>query len=312
MTGIFVSLVAPAHNEADNLQLFCRQIFAELKKITDRFEIIVVDDGSTDKSFPLLVKLKKSFTQIRIVRLRRSYGQTAALMAGFGQAQGQIIVTMDADLQQNPKDIKKIIDPIIKHGVDAVSGKRPVQKRALIYTIISRVEKYLIRAWLKIDLEDTNVSPNAYKREALKDINLVGEMHRFLIPLLALKGYQIASVPTDLRSRRAGQSNYKPTKAVKGFLDLLMVKFWHDYSVRPIHFFGGLGLSLIFFGGLTGIFVFIRKFVFDLTLFNVSFLLLSIFLILIGLQCFIFGILADVLVRIYFKNTPNYQIDKVL
>ena len=137
-------------------------------------------------------------------------------------------------------------------------------------------------------------------------------MHRFLVPILFWKGYQVKAVPVSFHKRHAGQSNYKPTKAIRGFLDLFIVKFWQDYSARPMHFLGGLGLSLVGTGGLIGIFVIIRKFIFHLSLFNVSLLLLAIFLFIVGLQFFIFGILADIMVKTFYQDKPNYEIKSVL
>jgi len=309
--NLSLSIVAPAHNEIGNLKLFCQKSITSLKKITSKFEIIIIDDGSTDGSFKLLKKLKKQFAKLKAIRLRRCSGQTAALMAGFKKAKGNVIITIDADLQQDPKDIKKLVSKIIS-GADVVSGKRPKQKRAAIYILISMVEKLLIRLLLSANLPDTNVSPNAYRKETLNDINLVGEMHRYLVPILFWQGYKVESVNVSFHKRHSGQSNYKPTKAIKGFLDLFIVKFWQDYSARPIHFFGSIGLSLSFLGTLIGIITTIRKFAFHLTRFNVELLLLSVFLIIIGIQFFIFGILADIMTRIYFKNKSDYQIESVL
>ena len=284
---------------------------AAAKKVAADFELIMVDDGSTDNSWQILNQHHQSDARIKGVRLRRRSGQTAALMAGFYQARGKIVVTIDADLQQDPKDIVRLVRAI-KRGADVVSGRRPLQQRAWFNQIISLSEKLLIRLLLKIDIADTNVSPNAYRKEVLEGVNLFGEMHRYLVPLLAWRGYKVVTVPVAFASRRAGQSKYRHSKAIRGFLDLLVVKFWQDYSVRPIQLFGRGGLMLIFLGLLTGLLTVIRKFVFNLTLFNVSLLLLSIFLIIIGLQFFIFGILADVMARIYYKDAKDYQIAEVL
>ncbi len=306
-----ISIIAPAFNEAQNLNLLIKKTISAVKKITSTFELIIIDDGSTDDSWSILKKQKLKYSQLKAIRFRRRSGQTAALMAGFRQAKGDIIVTIDSDLQQDPKDIRKLINHI-KKGSDVVSGQRPKQTRAFIYSFISTIEKLLIKLLLKIDIKDTNVSPNAYKSKILKEINLYGEMHRYLVPMLSWQGYQVDTVPVSLHPRHKGQSKYKPTKAIKGFLDLLILKFWQDYSARPIHFFGGLGLVIFSLGFITGLITVIRKFIFHLSLFNVSLLLLAIFLCLIGLQFFIFGILADIVTRLYFKNTSNYQIEKVL
>lgn len=311
MTIKSLSLVIPAFNEQDNLAILAKKTSQALKKITPNFEIILVDDGSTDNSFSLLKKLKETYPKLKVVRLRRRSGQTAALMAGFNQATGDIIVTIDADLQQDPNDVSKLVKAISKK-VDIVTGVRPVQKRSFIYAFISLVEKFLIRKLLNINLSDYNISPNAYKKQVLKDIKLYGEMHRFLVPILFWRGYKVKAVPVSFHKRHAGTTKYKPTKAIRGFLDLFIVKFWQDYSARPIHILGGLGLSLAGLGGLIGLITIIRKFIFAQTLFNVSLLLLAIFLFIVGLQFFIFGILADIMVKTYYQNKQSFDIKEVL
>lgn len=311
MKDYSLSLVIPAHNEQDNLELLVEQTNQALKRITNKYEIIIVDDGSTDKSIQALSNLKKIYSKLSVIKLRRRSGQTAALMAGFSHAKGKIIVTIDADLQQDPQDISKLVKAINKN-TDVVTGVRPQKDRSLIYSFISSIEKLLIKKLLGINLADFNVSPNAFKAASLKDIQLFGEMHRFLVPILLWRGYRVKAIPVSFHQRHAGESKYKPTKAIRGFLDLFIVKFWQDYSARPMHILGGLGLSLVGIGGLIGLFTAIRKFVFHLSLFNVSLLLLTIFLFIIGLQFFILGILADIMVRTYYQSKKSFDIERVL
>lgn len=311
MKPINFSIVAPAFNESQIFPQFIVKTYSVAKKITADFELIIVDDGSTDNSWSVLRRYCQKYPRLKAIRLRRRSGQTAALMAGFHHAQGKVIITIDADLQQDPQDMVKLLAKI-DQGADVVSGRRPFRKRQLINRFITGVEKLLLKFLLKIDLADTNVSPNAYRRETLSGINLFGEMHRYLVPLLKWRGFKVVTVPVSLRPRQAGISKYKHSKAVRGFLDLLMVKFWQDYSVRPIQLFGRAGLILIALGLLIGLLTVVRKFIFHLALFNLSLLLLAIFLIIIGLQFFIFGILADIMARIYYQTTPDYQIAEVL
>jgi glycosyltransferase involved in cell wall biosynthesis len=311
MSKYKISLVAPAYNEQGNLKLLVSKITSSLKKLTPKYEIIIVDDGSTDNSITVLKNLKKTYPSLKIIKLRRRSGQTSALMAGFKHAQGEIIVTIDADLQQDPQDILKLVKAIDKN-TDVVTGVRPHQNRSFIYSLISSIEKLLIKTLLGIDLADFNVSPNAFKSSSLNDVQLFGEMHRFLVPILSWKGYQVKAVPVSFHQRHTGQSKYKPTKAIRGFLDLFIVKFWQDYSARPMHVLGGLGLSLVAIGGLIGLFTAIRKFIFHSSLFNVSLLLLTVFLFIIGLQFFILGILADIMVRTYYQNKQSFDIEQVL
>lgn len=310
--AIKISLVAPAHNETGNLPEFIKKTVAALKKITSDFEIIIIDDGSTDNSFELLKKIKQSTAELKAIRLRRRYGQTAALMAGFNQVKGEIVVVLDADLQQDPNDIKKLITPILNGKADVVSGQRQKRQHGFSIKLIALIEKYLNRLFLGIKLSDTAVSPNAYKKETLTDLNLYGEMHRFLVPILFWRGWRVVEVPVAHYPRKSGQSKYKATKAIGGFLDLLIVKFWQDYSARPIRLFGSIGLILIALGSILGIEEAIRKLVFHLSIYNRTLPLLAAFLAIVGIQFLILGILADIMVRIYYQNKPEDIVESII
>lgn len=307
-----ISLVAPAYNEVGNLPEFIKKSVSALKKITPDFEIIIIDDGSTDGSFELLKKIKQSTAELKAIRLRRRSGQTAALIAGFNQAKGEIVVVLDADLQQDPDDIKKLITPILNREADVVSGHRQKRKHSLFIKLIAWIERIFNRLFLRIKLYDTAVSPNAYKKETLTDLNLYGEMHRFLVPILSWRGWRIAEVPVAHYPRKSGQSKYKATKAIGGFLDLLIVKFWQDYSARQIRLFGSIGLFLIGLGSILGIEEAIRKLVFHLSIYNRTLPLLAAFLAIVGIQFLILGILADIMVRIYYQNKPEDIIESVI
>lgn len=307
-----LSIIAPAYNEAENLVPLVKKISQAVKKLTDNFEIIIIDDGSTDDSLQVLKNLKKDLPQLRAIRLRRKSGQTAALMAGFSFAQKEIVVVLDADLQQDPNDIGKLIVPIIAGKADVVSGRRQKRKHSLIVRFIAATGHFLRRKFLNIAIKDTAVSPNAYKREALVDLDLYGEMHRFLVPILYWRGFKVVEVDVPHYARVAGKSKYGVTKALRGFLDLLIVKFWQDYSARPIHVFGTIGLILIAIGLPLGIEEAIRKLVFHQSIINRTLPLFASFTVMLGTQFLVFGILADILIRIYFKQKPNYHIEAVI
>lgn len=312
MVKTCISLVAPAHNEAGNLPEFIKRSELALKKITADYEIVIVDDGSTDGSWESLLKLKAKFSKLKAVRLRRRSGQTAALMAGFELVKGEIVVVMDADLQQDPADISRLTEPIIAGKVEVVSGRRVKRRHDLAILTISAVERLLNRWLLGVTLHDTAVSPNAYKRECLNNIYLYGEMHRFLVPILIWRGYRAIEIPVKHYPRTAGKSHYGAAKAVGGFLDLLIVKFWQDFSSRPIRLFGNIGLILIAFGSLIGIEEAVRKLVFGLSIYNRTLPLLAAFLVIVGIQILIFGILADIMVRIYYQNKPEDTVESVI
>ncbi|KKU14480.1 MAG: Glycosyl transferase, group 2 family protein [Microgenomates group bacterium GW2011_GWC2_45_8] len=307
-----ISIVVPAHNEEKNLGEFIGQAAAAVKKITNDFEIIIVDDGSTDGSLAVLKQQKVKFTQLKIIRMRRRCGQTAAIMAGFELAKGKIVVVLDADLQQDPADIAKLIKPIIDDQAEVVSGRRQKRKHSIFIKLIASFERWFNRIFLGIKLYDTAVSPNAYKRIVLTDLNLYGEMHRFLVPILFWRGWRIVEVPVAHYPRKFGQSKYKATKAVGGFLDLLIVKFWQDFSSRPIRLFGTIGLWLMLIGGLIGLEEAARKLIFHLSIYNRTLPLLAAFLAIVGIQFLILGILADIMVRIYYQNKPEDLVEKII
>lgn len=307
-----ISIVAPAHNEAGNLQEFIRKTIAALKKITAEFEIIIVDDGSTDNTPVILLAIKAKLPELKIIRLRRRCGQTAALMVGFNFASKDIVVVMDADLQQDPKDISKLINPIIKNQADVVSGLRVKRQHSILIRMIAAIEKRFNRWLLGIKLNDTAVSPNAYKKVCLNNLNLYGEMHRFLVPILVWRGYRVVEVPVNHYPRHAGVSHYKATKALGGFLDLLIVKFWQDFSSRPIRLFGSIGLTLIGLGSIIGIEEAMRKLLFNLSIYNRTLPLLAAFLAIVGIQFLILGILADIMVRIYYQNKPEDNVESII
>jgi len=308
---VFISVVVPAHNEVDNLKLFCQKTFPIIRKITSQFEVIIIDDGSTDKSWSLLKKLKKNYSKLKAIRLRRQSGQTACLMVGFSHAQGEIIVTIDADLQQDPADITRLINAL-GQKTDVVSGYRDLRSRPFANRFISRVEYFLVRLLLGIDVKDSGVSPNVYRREVLQDINLFGEMHRYLVPILIWRGFKVKTISITIHKRHAGKSKYKTTKAIKGFLDLLIVKFWQDYSTRPIHFFGTIGLLLIAIGTILGATEAIKKLVFNISIFDSTIPLLAAFLAIVGIQFLILGILADIMIRTYYKDKSEHKIRSVI
>lgn len=307
-----ISVVVPAHNEAANLTLLVEKTSKAVSKITKDFEIIIVDDGSTDNSLATLKKLKKTVPQLKAIRLRRKSGQTASLMAGFDYASKDIVVVLDADLQQDPADIKKIVDPIISGQAEVVSGNRQKRKHSPIVRFIAMTGHALRKKLLNIAIKDTAVSPNAYKKETLVELDLYGEMHRFLVPILYWRGFRVLEVPVPHYARHSGKSKYNASKAVRGFLDLLIVKFWQDYSARPIHVFGTIGLALIAIGVPIGIEEAIRKLVFHQSIINRTLPLFATFTVMLGTQFLVFGVLADVLIRIYYKDKKNFYIEEII
>lgn len=310
MKKIKYSIVATCFNEEKNLDIFVKEVAEVMKKIPGGFEIIVVDDGSIDKSFSVLSALKKKYSQLVIIKLRRNFGQSAATLAGFNQVQGKIIIALDADLQNDPEDIPLLLEKI-KQGFEVVSGWRHKRPTGLLYKIILKIGEYLRKLVIGFEFHDAASTPNAYKKETLQNLELYGEMHRFLVPILYWQGYKVCEVKVKHRMRKYGQSHYSFFKSFRGFLDLLLVKFWQSYATRPIQVFGVLGLFFSFIGFLLGLEEAVRKLVFGLSIYNRTLPLLAVFLVILGVQFIAIGILADIMVRNYYKDRNTYFIEKI-
>ncbi len=304
-----VSVVIPVYNEEENVEL----VFRKNKDVLDRmklaYEIIFVDDGSKDKTFQNLCRIKD--THVKIIRFRRNFGQTAAMDAGFKAAKGKIIISMDGDLQNDPEDIPRLIAKL-KEGYDVVCGWRKDRKDSLLKHIISRGANVLRKVIINDHIHDSGCSLKAYKKECFDDLDLYGEMHRFIPALLEWKGFKVTEMVVKHHPRKYGKSKYTMKRVLKGFLDMLVLKFWMQYSTRPIHLFGGLGVLTAFLGAATGIYLTIMKIFYGVPIGNRPLLLLAILLVIVGSQFLIFGVLADILVKIYYKDNKNYSIERIV
>lgn len=306
-----ISVVAACFNEEKTLPVFCQEIIRVMAKMKKAYELIVVDDGSQDQSFTILCQLKKKYSYLKIIKLRRNFGQSAATLAGFKEAKGKIIVALDSDLQNDPADIPLLLKKL-EEGYDVISGWRYKRQISLFYSLVLKMGEILKKWIVGFQLHDAASTPNAYKREALEDLELYGEMHRFLVPILAWQGWKVAEIKVNHRQRKYGQSKYSYFKSFRGFLDLLLVKFWHSYSSRPIHIFGTLGLFFSFLGLMIGIEEAVRKLIFGLSIYNRTLPLLAVFLIILGVQFIGLGILADIMARNYYKDKATFCIEKIV
>jgi glycosyltransferase involved in cell wall biosynthesis len=301
-----LSIVIPVFNEEANLV----PLFDELKTALSTYkacEIVFVDDGSTDSSFSILKKIQESNKQVKVIRFRRNFGQTAALAAGFKYAEGDVIVTMDADCQNDPADIPKLLAKI-DEGHDLVSGWRYDRKdRLLSRRLPSRIANFLISWTTDVKLHDYGCTLKAIKKEVAKSITLYGELHRFIPAVASWMGVNIAEVKVNHRSRHLGQSKYGISRTFRVLLDLITVKFLLSYSGRPIHFFGLPGLVCGFFGFLLALYMTIERLFFGIALANRPLLLFAVLLILIGIQFIVFGLLAELQTRTY-HETQNKSI----
>lgn len=311
---IEISIIIPLLNEAENLKLLYAQLQQLLNAWHRSAEVILVDDGSTDDSFAILKRLQAQDDRIRVIRLRRNFGQTAAFSAGFNFARGDVVVTMDGDLQNDPSDIPRLLEKI-DEGYDIVSGWRiNRQDKFLTRRLPSQVANKLISKVTGVKLHDYGCSLKAYRREVIANTKLYGEMHRFIPALAKWMGVQVAEVPVSHAPRQFGRSKYGLGRTVRVILDLLTVKFLLDYATRPIQLFGLLGLLAFTSGSVLGFYLAIVRLFFNQPLGDRPLLLLAVLLVVIGVQLIIMGLLGELVVRTYHETQgkPIYVVKEVL
>lgn len=308
----YLSVVIPVYNEEKNVAQLHRELSEALQKVKLRHEIIFVDDGSRDGTFAALKQVYSSNPNVRVVRLRRNFGQTAAMSAGLGHAKGDVIVTMDGDLQNDPADIPALLDKI-REGFDVVSGWRFKRKDALLSKVLpSLLSNWLARVLTGVHIHDYGCSLKAYRREAVSGLRLYGEMHRYIPAIVAMDGYSVAEVRVNHRPRAHGKSKYDLTRLMKGLLDLLYIKFWTTYGTRPLHLFGLLGFFQYFLAFL----IFAEQLVkaFLIRSLNIGpLLLLSVMLVITGTLFILFGFLGEIMIRTYYAGAGEpYAVESVL
>jgi glycosyltransferase involved in cell wall biosynthesis len=313
----YLSIVIPIFNEVDNIDPLVAEIAAALKDLT--YEIIAIDDGSTDGSFEALRRLNALDSRVRAVRFRRNFGQTPAFAAGFDLARGEWVATIDADLQNDPGDIPAMLVKA-EEGHDIVSGWRVQRKDAFIMRKLpSRIANWLIGKVTGVTIHDYGCSLKIYHREVAKNVRLYGELHRFIPAVASSMGIRVAEMPVNHRARTRGESKYTglfktATRSMKVFLDLLTVRFLLSYSTRPIYVFGGLGLLSSFTGVLIGSYLTYAKLVHGEALADRPLLMLAILLVMVGVQFVTLGFLSELVMRTYHESQkkPIYAIREVL
>ncbi len=296
-----LSVVIPVYNEAENLLPLCSDVTDALLGLRGPFEILFVDDGSTDGSAELLRELARKEETIKVIALRRNFGQTAAMMAGIDQARGEVIVVMDGDGQNDPADIPALLDKLAE-GHDVVSGWRRDRKDGWLRVFLSRMANALISRVSGLRLHDYGCSLKAYRRQAIESVRLYGEMHRFIPIYASWWGARVTEIPVNHRPRLGGRSKYGLERIVKVFLDLLVVQFLGRYETKPIYVFGGFGLVCWGISLLSGCYAVYRK-IFDDTSFILTPLpLLSVMTFITGVLSILMGFLAELLVRTYYES----------
>ncbi len=310
-----LSVVIPVFNEEESLGPLREQLMVALVSLHRSFEIIFVDDGSTDGSFRELRNIADAEPCVRVIRFRRNFGQTAALQAGIEYSRGETIVFIDADLQNDPGDIGRLLTKL-EEGYDVVSGWRANRQDSLLTrTIPSRLANGLISKVTGVRLHDYGCTLKAYRRDVIGGVKLYGEMHRFIPAFAALAGASVAELPVAHHGRRFGQSKYGLTRTFRVLLDLLTVKFLLDYSTKPAYFFGFAAMGLWLMASMSGLAVIVQRLLPPYPwAHNNPLLLLAVFLAIVGTQFMMMGLLAELMVRTYHEsqNKPTYLVRQVL
>jgi glycosyltransferase involved in cell wall biosynthesis len=299
-----ISIVIPVFNEEENLNPLYTRLARVLDGLTEGYEIIFVDDGSTDKSFETLSRIAERDSRIAVIRFARNYGQTAALQAGFARVGGDIVVTLDSDLQNNPEDIPVLIDKLKETDADVVNGWRSPRKDSLARRFVSSVANAVISRICGLKLHDYGCTLKVYKSKFIKDLKLFGEMHRFIPAFVHWNGGKVIEMKVSHSSRLYGRSSYGMSRVYRVILDLVTTKLLTTYSTRPIHVFGTLGLTSIFMGILASTYVFVRKIYLGGAWISPLFFI-AVFLFGFGLLFILMGLLAEISVRIYFSKPEN-------
>lgn len=306
-----ISVVIPLYNEEDSLPELSLQLQSELNRFAkDRWEVIFVDDGSTDKSFSVLKDIHNRNPKFKALRFRRNFGKSAALAAGFAESKGVIIITMDADLQDDPAEIPNLVNKI-KEGWDLVSGWKRKRHDPITKKIPSKFFNFVTSICSGLKLHDFNCGLKAYRHEVIKSISVYGEMHRYIPALAKWEGFKITEIPVMHHPRRYGKSKFGFSRFMKGFLDLTSVMFTTRFFKRPLHFFGTLGTLIALIGLGIDIYLTVEWFLGNTFLTNRPLALLGIALIIVGVQLFSFGLIGEMITK-YSLEKMNYSIQEKL
>jgi glycosyltransferase involved in cell wall biosynthesis len=308
-----ISVVVPMRNESPNVRQLYKELISTLETYGRPFEIVAIDDGSTDDTFALLAELQAQDVRLRVIRLRRNFGQTAAFAAGFAHARGQFIVTSDGDLQNDPKDIPAMVERI-RTGPDIVAGWRKDRKDAFLNRRLpSMVANAIISFATGVKLHDYGCSLKVFRAEVVKSMKLYGEMHRFLPAIAAEQGVEIVEHVVNHRRRMHGKSKYGISRTIRVVLDLMTVKFLSSYSTRPLQMFGGVGLAMLSVGTLVCAWLAYVKFFEHQGIADRPLLLLGVMMILGGMNLVMTGLLAEMLSRTYHESQskPTYAIREI-
>ena len=293
-----VSFIVPVYNEVDNIEKLHKEILTVARALGVAFEIIMIDDGSTDGTYKLL----KSLSPVTVIRMRTNFGQTSALDAGIKAAQYPYLITMDGDLQNDPADIPAMIRLLEDDELDVVSGWRKNRKDSISKKFVSRVANMLRSLLVEDGIHDSGCTLKVYRKECFENISLYGDMHRFIPALLKMRGFQIGELAVHHRPRVAGKSKYNMKRTMKGFADMIIIWYWNRYAVRPFHFLGTAGLLIIVFSFFSAL-MSLKEFFRGQDMSETFWPMFTLLTFLIGIQFLILGFISDMLMKTYYGQT---------
>jgi len=309
-----ISVIITTYNEQENVGPLYSELKETLASLGKTYEIIFVNDGSTDNTLETLKTLKKDGGNLRIIDLKRNFGQTAAIMAGFDTANGDVIITMDGDMQNDPRDIPLLLTEM-NEGFDLVRGRRKKRKdNFILRTLPSAAANRLISAVLKTYLHDYGCTLKAYRRDIIKNLQLYGEMHRFIPAIANMRGARITEVEVNHRPREHGKTKYGINRTVRVFLDLILMAFLSEYGTKPIRFFGGVGLLSSLLGVLSLFFLALMKITKGIDMTGNPLLILSALFFLVSIQLISLGFLGEINIRTYYEsqNKKTYNVREII
>ncbi len=305
MKSNYLSVVIPAYNEEDNIPILYEKLKGVLERLGREYEVIFVDDGSVDRTWEVLKEIAEKDQRVKLIRFRKNYGQTAAMYAGFQYASGEVVITLDADLQNDPEDIPNLLQKL-EEGYDIVSGWRKDRKDPFLSRKVpSMIANWIISKVTGVELHDYGCTLKAYRAGIIKKLELYGDMHRFLPALTKRLGAKITEIPVKHHPRVYGKSKYGIGRTVRVILDIFLVKFLNEYINKPMYIFGTFGFILLSLGLVALFYLVFLKLFLDQDIGRRPLLILSVLFILAGIQFISTGILAELLVRIYYRTKED-------
>ena len=306
-----ISVVIPVYNEVDSLQPLYQGVVSVLNEFGCSYELLFIEDGSTDGSFDTLAELHTQDSHVQVIQFRRNFGKAAALTVGFAEARGAIVITMDADLQDDPQEIPSLLDKLAE-GFDLVSGWKYPRQDPLTKTLPSKLFNWATSKLSGVRLHDFNCGFKAYRREVVKEIRFYGDLYRYIPVLAHWRGFRVTEIPVRHHPRRFGRSKFGASRFLRGFFDLITILYLTQYIRRPLHLFGGVGLLSLGTGTMINLYLTVLWFLGERPIGNRPLLTLGVLLMIMGIQFIFFGLLAEMLTSVSNKGVEDYSIRRRL